>query len=104
VPNAIDDSHAGLMGSGAGSGLRFTGATKSRQSSAACFFQYNSRSKIYCCPGRNGSTVIQPKTDFLTAYPGPEFLNQRPMHGAVGTATDVIRFSSAQNPKTAGLP
>jgi prepilin-type N-terminal cleavage/methylation domain-containing protein len=49
VPNAIDDSHAWIDGSGSALAYDLPGATNIATSSVACF-QYNKQVRIYACP------------------------------------------------------
>src|SRR5579859_5096963 len=52
VPNAIDDSHAWIDGSGAALANDLPGATNVATLRRGLLFPYNTQIKIYACPGQ----------------------------------------------------
>jgi prepilin-type N-terminal cleavage/methylation domain-containing protein len=77
VPNAIDDSHAWIDGSGSALAYDLPGATNIATIQRGLLFQYNKQVKIYACPWPATSRGDQPKRTF-TVEPGPQFLDQWP--------------------------
>jgi prepilin-type N-terminal cleavage/methylation domain-containing protein/prepilin-type processing-associated H-X9-DG protein len=100
VPNAIDDSHAWIDGSGSALAYDLPGATNIATIQRGLLFQYNKQVKIYACPGQQRVEVIS-RNGLLPLSPARSFSISGQMHGGSWNGTDVDSIFLGANPKTA---
>jgi prepilin-type N-terminal cleavage/methylation domain-containing protein len=100
VPNALDDSHAWIDGSGAALAYDLPGATNIATVQRGLLFQYNKQVKIYACPGQQRVEVIS-RNGLLPLSPARSFSISGQMHGGTWNGTDVDPIFLGANPKTA---
>jgi len=100
VPNAIDDSHAWIDGSGAALAYDLPGATNIATIQRGLLFQYNRQVKIYVCPGQQRVEVMS-RNALLALPPARSFSISGQMHGGSWNGTDVDPIFLGSNPHSA---
>jgi prepilin-type N-terminal cleavage/methylation domain-containing protein/prepilin-type processing-associated H-X9-DG protein len=100
VPNALNDTHAWIDGSGSASAHDLPGATNIITLQRGLLFPYNTQVKIYACPGQQRVEVIS-RGGTLPLTPARSFSISGQMNGGTwnGHGVDPIILSS--NPSTA---
>jgi prepilin-type N-terminal cleavage/methylation domain-containing protein/prepilin-type processing-associated H-X9-DG protein len=100
VPNALNDTHAWIDGSGSASAQDLPGATNIITIKRGLLFPYNTQVKIYACPGQQRVEVIS-RGGTLPLTPARSFSISGQMNGGTwnGHGVDPIILSS--NPSTA---
>src|SRR5437660_4164992 len=88
VPNAIDNSHAWIDGSGAALAYDLPGATNIATVQRGLLFPYNTQVKIYACPGQQRVEVMS-RNGLMPLSPARSFSISGQMHGGTWNGTDV---------------
>ena len=100
VPNAIDDSHAWIDGSGAALANDLPGATNVATLRRGLLFPYNTQIKIYACPGQQRVEVMS-RGSLASMPPARSFSISGQMHGGTWNGTDVTPLILGNNPSSA---
>jgi len=100
VPNAIDDSHAWIDGSGSALAYDLPGATNIATIQRGLLFQYNKQVKIYACPGQQRVEVIS-RNGLLPLSPARSFSISGQMHGGSWNGIEVDSIFLGSNPHSA---
>jgi prepilin-type processing-associated H-X9-DG protein len=100
VPNAIDDSHAWIDGSGAALAYDLPGATNIAILQRGLLFPYNRQVKIYACPGQQQVEVTS-RNGTLPLPPARSFSISGQMHGGTWSGNEVSPIILGANPPTA---
>jgi prepilin-type N-terminal cleavage/methylation domain-containing protein/prepilin-type processing-associated H-X9-DG protein len=100
VPNAIQDSHAWIDGSGASLAYNLPGATNIATIQKGMLFQYNTSVKVYVCPGQQ-SVGIQSMNKLLPLPPARSYSISGQMNGGTWNGKGVDPIVLGQNPPSA---
>ncbi|HZR15884.1 MAG TPA: type II secretion system protein [Verrucomicrobiae bacterium] len=100
VPNATDDSHAWIDGSGNALAYDLPGATNIATLQRGLLFPYNTQVKIYACPAQQRVEVIS-RNGLLPLLPARSFSISGQMHGGTWDGTDVKPITLPNNPASA---
>ena len=100
VPNAIDDSHAWIDGTGQALAYDLPGATNIATLQRGLLFPYNKQVKIYACPGQQRVEVMS-RGGTLPLTPARSFSISGQMHGGTWDGTDVSPIVLGANPPSA---
>ena len=100
VPNAIDDSHAWIDGSGNNLAYDLPGATNVGTIQRGLLFPYNTQVKIYVCPGQQRVEVMS-RGGLMALPPARSFSISGQMHGGRWNNTEVDPIFLGANPATA---
>jgi prepilin-type N-terminal cleavage/methylation domain-containing protein/prepilin-type processing-associated H-X9-DG protein len=100
VPNAIDDSHAWIDGSGAALAYDLPGATNILTLQRGMLFPYNTQVKIYACPGQQRVEVMS-RGGTLPLTPARSFSISGQMNGGTWNGRGVDPIILGSNPSTA---
>jgi len=100
VPNAIDDSHAWIDGSGSALAYDLPGATNIATLQRGLLFPYNTQIKIYACPGQKRVEAMS-RGGLLPLPPARSYSISGQMHGGTWNETDVKPIVLGNNPPSA---
>jgi prepilin-type N-terminal cleavage/methylation domain-containing protein/prepilin-type processing-associated H-X9-DG protein len=100
VPNALDDSHAWIDGSGSALAYDLPGATNIAILQRGLLFPYNTQVKIYACPAQQRVEVIS-RNGTLPLTPARSFSISGQMHGGSWNGRDVDPIFLGANPTSA---
>jgi prepilin-type processing-associated H-X9-DG protein len=100
VPNAIDDVHAWIDGSGSALAYDLPGATNLATLRQGLLFPYNTQVKIYACPAQQRVEVLSRNT-VLPLTPARSFSISGQMHGGTWSGNEVMPITLRNNPATA---
>jgi prepilin-type N-terminal cleavage/methylation domain-containing protein/prepilin-type processing-associated H-X9-DG protein len=99
-PNAIDDSHAWIDGSGNNLAYDLPGATNLLTIQRGLLFPYNSQVRIYVCPGQN-RVMIDGKLRILPLPPARSYSISGQMDGGSWNGHGVDPIILGSNPASA---
>ena len=100
VPNAIDDSHAWIDGSGSALAYDLPGATNILTLQRGLLFPYNTQVKIYACPGQQRVEVIS-RGGLVPLTPARSYSISGQMHGGSWNGREVDPIVLGSNPSSA---
>jgi prepilin-type N-terminal cleavage/methylation domain-containing protein/prepilin-type processing-associated H-X9-DG protein len=100
VPNALQDSHAWIDGTGASLAYDLPGATNIDTIRRGLLFPYNTQVKIYACPGQQRVESMS-RGGLLPLTPARSFSISGQMHGGTWNGTDVTPIVLRSNPSSA---
>jgi prepilin-type N-terminal cleavage/methylation domain-containing protein/prepilin-type processing-associated H-X9-DG protein len=100
VPNAIDDSHAWIDGSGNNLAYDLPGATNVATIRRGLLFSYNTQVKIYVCPGQQQVEVMS-RGGLFPLPPARSYSISGQMHGGTWGGNEVQPIILGSNPASA---
>jgi prepilin-type N-terminal cleavage/methylation domain-containing protein/prepilin-type processing-associated H-X9-DG protein len=100
VPNAIDDSHAWIDGSGAALANDLPGATNIATLQRGMLFPYNTQIKIYVCPAQQ-RVEVSSRGGLYPLTPARSYSISGQMHGGSWNGRDVDPLILGANPASA---